>query len=172
MPWRALRRPVLRRGRRWRTLWRAWRIPKDAVWQRKDPSPVVAGLSPEQQQAAVEDACRRIEATPEGAIHSGLKRTGIGTKLRQADGSPAWLKITAKGGKTDHWHRRGEHIAQSIDGVPKPKILRELEWNHAGTDLHASSIPLCRRHPCSRRRGCRCRCPNSATPGSPISAFP
>jgi hypothetical protein len=137
MPWRALRRPVLRRGLRLRTLWRAWRMPKDAVWKRPDLSPIIAGLSPEQQHAAIHDACRQIEAKAEGEIHSGIKRTGIGIKLTQADGSPAWLKITAKGGKTEHWHRRGEQLAQTIDGVPKPKILRELEWNHAGADLHA-----------------------------------
>jgi hypothetical protein len=137
MPWQALRRPVLRHGRRWRALWRGWRMPAGAEWQRPMLSPIIAGLTPEQQRAAVQDASGRLGATAEGEIHSGAKRTGIGSKLIQPDGSPAWLKITAKGGKTEHWHRRGEQLAQAIDGVPKPAILRELEWNFEGTDLHA-----------------------------------
>jgi hypothetical protein len=137
MPWHALRRPLVRRGRRWKALWRGWRMPEDAVWQRKELSPIIAGLSPEQQQAAIRDACERLHAAPEGGIHSGVKRTGISTKIVQPDGSPAWLKITATGGKTEHWHRRGEQLAQTIDGVPKPVILRELEWSHEGAGLHA-----------------------------------
>lgn len=137
MPLQALRRPLLRRGRRWRALWRGWRMPTDAEWKRPVPSPIIAGLSPEQQQAAIRDACEHLGATPEGDIHSGIKCTGISSKLIQSDGSPAWLKITAKGGKTDHWHRRGEQLARTIDGVPMPKILRELEWTHQGADLHA-----------------------------------
>lgn len=132
-----LRPQVLRRGRRWQIRWRAWRMPADAEWQRPALSPIIAGLTPEQQQAAILQACEIIGASPQGEIHSGVKRTGISIKLAQADGGPAWLKITAKGGKTEHWHRRGEQLAQTIDGVPKPKILRELEWSYEGADLHA-----------------------------------
>ena len=136
MRFAGLRRQLLRRGRRWQIRWRASRMPPDTEWPRPALSPLIAGLSPEQQQTAIAQVCGTIGAAPAGEIHSGIKRTAISIKLVQPDGTPGWLKITAKGGVTEEWRRQGERAAQ-IDGVPQPKILRELTLTHEDAPLHA-----------------------------------
>ncbi len=132
-----LRRQVLRRGRRWKVRWRASRIPASLDWPRPALSPIVAGLSPDAQRRAVSEACQMIVAEPEGGVHTSIKQTSIGLKVCRADGPANWLKISAKGGFKERWRRQGELLAQAVEGISQPRILRELEWSFEGSELHA-----------------------------------
>ena len=132
-----LRRQLQRRGRRWRTRWRAFRMPAGAVWPAPPPSPTVAGLTPGQQQRAVAEACRLAHAEPDGEVHCSVMQKSLGIRVRAADGAANWLKIAPKGGAREQWARAGERAAQALDGVPQPAILRELEWPADGAELHA-----------------------------------
>lgn len=137
MRWQALRRPVLRHGRRWRATWRAYRMPPGLDWPRPALSPIVAGLSPDAQRRAISEACQTIGAVPEGDAHTSVRQTSIGVKLCRTDGTANWLKISEKGGLREQWRRQGERLAQAVEGISQPRILRELEWSLEGSELHA-----------------------------------
>lgn len=126
-----------RRLRRFRTRWRAFQMPADAAWNWPGSTDTISGFSPRQQQDAIDEACRILFAVQAGDVHCSILRKSIGVAVRGGDGSTSWLKIVGSRTTNNEWTLNGERQAQAIAGVPKPAILREIEWNADGANWHA-----------------------------------
>jgi hypothetical protein len=131
-----------RRGRRLLLQWRASRIPADAVWREARPTAGLSGVPPEQQERAIEAACRTIGAERVGEALSGVMLRSMGVMARAADGTATWLKIGRADDKNQLWAQQGERLAQSMADVPMPRILREFEWHADGISWHAFQFTL------------------------------
>lgn len=77
--------------------------------------------------AAFLEACRRLEVKPLGALKRGHAGRNIGSRVRAEDGTIFWLKV---GGVYSAMNRffLGEPEAGELDGLPKPALIRNLEW--------------------------------------------
>jgi hypothetical protein len=131
-----------RRARRLLLQWRASRMPAGAEWREASTVAGISGVPPEQQERAIEAACRTIGSERFGEARSGVMRRSIGIAARTADGTATWLKIARTDDKTQQWAQQGERLAQSMADVPMPRILREFEWHADGIPWHAFQFTL------------------------------
>ncbi|MGQ0775691.1 MAG: aminoglycoside phosphotransferase [Pseudonocardiales bacterium] len=92
--------------------------------------------------AHLERAAGQLDVTlTEAPVFSWHDRT-VGTRVSTA-GGPRWLRVVAElspwvGGT--FW--TGNHDAREINGVPRPRLLTELEWSDGDCQLRAELMTL------------------------------
>jgi hypothetical protein len=107
---------MTRRFQRFRARWQAFRMPEGAKWS----SPQSPLLTPEQAREAISEACRVIDAAPEGELRRSRWSQTVGAQVRGRDGTASWVKIARISSGQADWFRTGELTAPSIAGVSKP----------------------------------------------------
>ena len=133
-----VRRQLSMRFRRLRARWQALRLGGGEKWN----SPQSPLLTPEQAREAISEACRIVDAVPEGESRRSRWSHTVGTQIRGRDGTASWLKIACISSALADWIRDGELTAPSVNAVPRPEILREFEWTDAGVRWHALQLSL------------------------------
>jgi hypothetical protein len=115
-------------------------MPADA--DRELPAPDNAGFTPTEQREAIATACQAFDVIQVGAVRSSVLRKSIGLRVRGRDDAESWVKISGAGTQSDAWARQGELTANSICGVPKPSVLREIDWKADGKNWYALQLTL------------------------------
>jgi hypothetical protein len=115
-------------------------MPADADWEL--PAADNPGFTPMEQRAAIATACQALDVIQVGDVRSSILRKSIGLRVRGRDDAESWVKISGADTQPDEWARQGELTANSISGVHKPSILREIEWNADGKSWYALQLTL------------------------------
>ncbi|MGH3773240.1 MAG: aminoglycoside phosphotransferase [Pseudonocardiaceae bacterium] len=100
-------------------------------------------------QAALAQAAAEANATVVGGVVFGWRGRSLGGRVR-AESTEFWLRVVTEqeqwaGG--DFW--TGNTDANTIAGVPKPKVLRTWEWTEGTTRLCAELMTLADGRQCS-----------------------
>jgi hypothetical protein len=127
-----------RRFRRLRARWQSFRLPEGAKWN----SPQSPLLTPEQGREAISEACRIVDAVPQGEPRRSRWSQTVGGQIRGRDGTASWVKIACISSELADWLRAGELTAPSVAGLPRPEILREFEWTDGSVRWHALQLSL------------------------------
>lgn len=117
-------------------------MPADEVFADPEVPSALANVAPEAQERAIDAACERFGAARDGDIHRSIMRRSLGLRVRAADGSPSWLKISRQDEPLRKAAIQRERKAQALKGVPMPPVLQEAEWTADGIGWHAFRFGL------------------------------
>jgi hypothetical protein len=105
----------------------------DEPWSPPDLPPAVAGFQFDQQQAALLNAFRLFDAEQvDETLRFGRRKKSIGAFARGQDDVQSWIKVVCLDGRAATWMRDGELSAPDIAGVPRPRVVRSIEWRTDG----------------------------------------
>lgn len=135
------RRRVKLQRNRWLTRWRATRMAGGRTWQTVQLASD-HGFAANGIDHAMTEACDRLELTLVGQPNHGYLGKSRGATVRAADGALCWLKVTGITGSAAQWQRAGEEAAGQIRGVPRPAILRIVDWSADGVQWRALLMSL------------------------------
>jgi hypothetical protein len=135
-----LRWRLSQRFRRFQVRRQAARMRDGDAWTRSLPPSVVYGEQPEYRHDAIKEACRILDADPDGEARYSERSRTIGIALRHRDGASSWLKLAQVSTRYDEWLRGGELAIRPIDGVPMSEILREFACVASGIQWHAIQL--------------------------------
>lgn len=100
-------------------------------------------------QAALAKAAAEASATVVGGMVFGWRGRSLSVRVR-AQSAEFWLRVVTEQEQWadgDFW--TGNTDANTITGVPKPRVLRSWEWAEGATRLHAELMTLVDGRQCS-----------------------
>ena len=102
---------------------------------------VLWGFTTQCDDALVE-AAGRLGVAVLGERRYGLAGKSAGAVVADRDRSPRWLRVTGVIGAKLNARRRAEIDAESLSGLPKPKLHRAIEWERDGIYWRAALSTL------------------------------
>lgn len=91
---------------------------------------------------ALDEACVRLGVRRAGSPLVSFTRRAIGSRVFNPLSKPCWVKVTALVDSDSNWLRSGETEAVSIREVPKPDLLRIVDWTCGDLNYRAVLMSL------------------------------
>lgn len=112
------------------------------AWQIAEPAPVTIGFDTTIGSGDLAEACRRLGVQPYGALQYSATRKAVGSAVIDPEVGRSWVKVSALRGTEENWYRDGELAAQAITGVPKPSLIKVLDWKDGDRYWRALQLTL------------------------------
>lgn len=113
-----------------------------ASWRPSDIDPGSIGFVSAGIDRRFDEACRRLDVTAVSATLGGYAGRTRGAEVAASDGSRFWLKVLGVT-SADNVHRAAEIAADNLRGLPKPALVRQVDWLDDDAHWTARLTTLC-----------------------------
>jgi len=103
----------------------------DTPWRPSEIDPGAIGFVSAGIDRRFDEACRRLDVTAVSAANGGYAGRTRGAEVAVSDGSRFWLKVLGVA-SADNAHRAAEIESDRLRDLPKPVLVRQVDWHDDG----------------------------------------